>query len=164
MNLKDKKRLGRILLVALITVQPLLIGAKFFDLQLRNVNRPLVDMTKLVNGNSITAKSQEVSKTRDSEEESRKTVSEEEKSPAADDKARTDGEEKTTGIAVRVSGERISLNGRPVTLEGFEKSFEDVYQNGARVTVIDDYADYRVMLKIIEYFRGKGINYTGKEM
>ncbi len=163
MNLKDKKRLGRILLVALITVQPLLIGAKFFDLQLRNVNRPLVDMTKLVNGNSITAKAQELSESKDNKSKPPQKTTDDKTNPAKDDSARAAAEDKTTNVGIRVSGESIYVNNRLVTLDGFEKAFEGVYKKGAGVTLTDDYADYKVMMRVTEYLDGKGIFYRIEE-
>lgn len=155
MWLKDKKRLGRILIISLITMWPLLIGAKFLDLELRNVARPLVDMTKLVNGNSITAEALEIDSTEadDSKEKSEKKQPEKEVSPR-----------KENGIIIRISGEIIYINELGKSTASFETAFEKVYKKGMSVTVTDDYADYRAMRTVLDYLDRSGIFYSKKEM
>ena len=146
----DKKKLGKILIILLLTIQPFIIGAKFFDLELRNVNQqPLVDMKKLVNGDSIIAKALEKS---DEEGKSK------EKQPET-----VIVDKKKDNITIRITGDVIYIDEKARSLASFEAAFDKAYKNGMSVTVIDDYADYKVMHGVVGCLDGKGIMFQTKE-
>lgn len=148
----NKKRLGRILIILLVTLQPLIIGAKFFDLQLRNVDKPLVNMKMLVNGNSLVAEAEELS-----QEEGEETKPDE---PAPTVTAIRDTKKE---ITVKVSGSLVYVNNQLVAGKPFEKAFNDAYSKDMSVTVIDDYADYKAMKSVIDSLNEMGIFFSTKE-
>ncbi len=148
----NRKRLGRIFIILLVTLQPFIIGAKLLDLQLRNVDKPLVNMKMLVNGNSIVAEAEELSK---EEGENKEKVSTE---PSVTTVRETKNE-----LTVKVSGSLVYVNNQLVVGKPFEKAFKDAYSKNMSVTVTDDYADYKAMKSVIDSLNEMGIFFSTKE-
>jgi hypothetical protein len=151
-----RSRTGKNLIALFLVMMPLLIGAKFLDLELRNVKGdPLVDMTLLVNGNSLKAEPadpdaiDEVQDEADKNEETKPNV--------------TVTPSKKDYVSIRVSREQIYIDNQLSVGKPFDKAFEEVYKKGMSVEVTDDYADYQAMMKVVNYLDEAGIFYSIKE-
>ena len=148
-----KGRTGKNLIILLLVMLPLLIGAKFLDLELRNVKGdPLVDMTLLVNGNSVTPKALETG-----------DEGGEEKKPENTEASVTMVTDKKKSVAIRVSKDQIYIDNQLIVGKPFDKAFEETYKKGMDVNVTDDYADYKTMMKVVDYLEEAGVFYSIKE-
>lgn len=150
-----KGRTGKNLIILLLVMLPLLIGAKFLDLELRNVKGdPLVDMTLLVNGNSVKAQPADPDADYEGQEEEK---------PAESEASVRIINDKKKSVAIRVSKDQVYIDNQLIVGKPFEKSFEEIYKSGMSVEVTDDYGDYRAMKKVLDYLDEAGIFYSKKE-
>lgn len=74
--------------------------------------------------------------------------------------AKKDEAEDSKEIVISVSEKKIRINGRTILHSTLEDKFMAEYKPGKTVTVVDDYGEYKTCIKVEQFLKDKGIEYT----
>ncbi len=186
--MKKKSRLRVVLAFFIIMIQPMLIGAGFFSIGLRNVDTKeerLVKIDELIGGKHMPDASKVPNPgDEDSENDTYSTNTKTNKNDnSSTDNKTTDNDPSADNISsdgtssdksssesainnditLRIREKGINHKGNAVLWEEFDEYFSKIY-SGQNVIVVDDYADYRTYMNIREYLNDKNIKFKEKTL
>jgi hypothetical protein len=160
-----KKGKHVLFITILLVAQLLLIGAKLLDVELRNVDEtekfgPLVDMNKIVDGNSVKLTPVNIDEIiTPSDEPEPDTPEDPAPNPATPKEPEKTPTNEKKEIRITVSGDDIYIYSIKCTTS-FESSFERIYTPNAAIELVDDYANYMSFVEVQTYLDDNGITYS----
>ncbi len=146
--MKNKKILTILSVLMLI---PLLLGAKFLDVQLKGADKPFVDLSVILkNGGNYLPNNM-------------KAIAED---PSSDDSVSSTAYEPAFAnneLTIRVKSAAVFLNDQPANGKPYTVQIKEAYDSGrTKILLVDDYAEYKTYKAVIEFLNGEGIRYDEK--
>ncbi|MCR5501583.1 MAG: hypothetical protein K6F53_01090 [Lachnospiraceae bacterium] len=142
-----RKKTGTIIL--LMASWLLLIGAKLLDVQLKGADRPLVDLSVMLkSGGNYLPNGMIVNTESDPDADP--------SSPESGTVSAYAGDE----LIIRVKNATVFLNEQPALGKPYTTLIDEAYSGGRKkLTLIDDYAEYKTFRSVKEYLDSEGIRY-----